>query len=154
MALVAPDPQDPEHPMNPNYFTDSICELSQRFFFEAAHTLHRTIETEGSLRIHGHTYEAEVTLCGQPDPQSGMLIDLAYLRQEIARVREMLDHRFLDEVAGLTPPTLENLCAFIRGQLYTSLPALCAVTIERRASGDKCVLKWRNPTVIEKTGAA
>ena len=121
---------------------NSVCELSQRFFFEAAHTLHRSIETEGSLRIHGHTYEAEVTLQGQPNPQTGMLIDLAHLREEIARVREMLDHRFLDEVDGLGPATLENLCAFLRRHLQTGLPSLCAVTIERRLSGDKCVLRW------------
>jgi 6-pyruvoyltetrahydropterin/6-carboxytetrahydropterin synthase len=122
--------------------SDAVCELSQRFFFEAAHTLHRSLETEGSLRIHGHTYEAEVTLCGRPDPQTGMLMDLGYLRSEIARVRDMLDHRFLDEVAGLGPATLENLCAFLRSQLQTNLPMLSSVTIERRASGDKCVLRW------------
>ncbi len=121
---------------------NAVCELSQRFYFEAAHTLHRSIETEGSLRIHGHTYEAEVTLQGQPDPETGMLIDLAHLRQEIARVREMLDHRFLDEVEDLGPATLENLCAFLRRHLQASLPSLCAVTIERRLSGDKCVLRW------------
>ena len=101
---------------------NAVCELSQRFYFEAAHTLHRSIETEGSLRIHGHTYEAEVTLQGQPDPETGMLIDLAHLRQEIARVREMLDHRFLDEVDDLGPATLENLCAFLRRHLQVSLP--------------------------------
>ena len=121
---------------------ETVYELSQRFFFEAAHTLHRTIETEGSLRIHGHTYEAEVTVAGQPDPSSGMVIDLAYLRAEIARVRDMLDHRFLDDVRGLGSATIENLCAFIGAQLEDSVPGLCAVMIERRASGDRCVLRW------------
>jgi 6-pyruvoyltetrahydropterin/6-carboxytetrahydropterin synthase len=122
--------------------SDGIYELSQRFFFEAAHTLHRSIETEGSLRIHGHTYEAEVTLTGNPNPDSGMVVDLALLRKEIANVREMLDHRFLDEIKELGPATLENLCAFIRIQLQPAVPTLCAVAIERRASGDKCVLRW------------
>lgn len=121
---------------------NAVCELSQRFYFEAAHTLHRSIDTEGSLRIHGHTYEAEITLQGKPNPQTGMLIDLANLGQEIARVRAMLDHRFLDEVEGLGPATLENLCAFLRLHLQASLPSLCAVTVERRLSGDKCVLRW------------
>lgn len=121
----------------------TVCELSQRFFFEAAHTLNRSIETEGSRRIHGHTYEAEVTVEGQPDATSGMLIDLGSLRSEIARVREMLDHRLLDEVQDLGPATIENLCAFIRKQLEDSVPGLCAVMIERRASGDRCVLRWR-----------
>lgn len=122
--------------------TGAICELSQRFFFDAAHTLRRTIEAEGSRRIHGHTYEADVTLCGRPDPETGMLVDLAYVRQEIARVRDMLDHHFLDEVDGIGPATLENLCAFLRRQLQPNLPKLCAVTVERRASGDKCTLRW------------
>jgi 6-pyruvoyltetrahydropterin/6-carboxytetrahydropterin synthase len=124
-----------------NLSDDGIYELSQRFYFEAAHTLHRSIETEGSLRIHGHTYEAEVTLQGRPDPTTGMLVDLAHLRSEIARVREMLDHRFLDEVPGLGRPTLENLCAFIRNQLLQTLPNLSSIAVERRLSGDRCVLR-------------
>jgi len=126
-----------------NVTDDGIYELSQRFYFEAAHTLHRSIETEGSLRIHGHTYEAEVTLQGHPNPETGMLIDLAYLREEIARVREMLDHRFLDEVDGLGPPTLENLCRFIKLNLEGTLFMLCSVSVERRLSGDRCVLRFR-----------
>ena len=90
------------------------CELSQRFYFEAAHTLRRYLsnpsEVESSRRIHGHTYQAEVTVAGQPDPATGMLMDLAVLRAELAKLREQLDHRFLDEVPGLGPATLENLC--------------------------------------------
>ena len=117
-------------------------ELSQRFFFDAAHTLRRQIETESSKRIHGHTYHAEVTLLGNPDPVSGMLVDLAYLRREIERLRDRLDHRFLDEVAGLGPATLENLCAFIRADLEPAFPQLCAVSVERQASGDRCRLSW------------
>ena len=120
----------------------AVYELSQRFYFEAAHTLRRNQEAAGSLRIHGHTYEAEVTLSGRPDPATGMLIDLALVRAEIARVRSLLDHRFLDEVDGLGPATLENLCAYLRAQLQTGLPTLCAVMVERRASGDRCVLRW------------
>lgn len=119
----------------------NTCELSQQFFFEAAHTLHRATETEGSLRIHGHTYHAEVTVAGVPDHQSGMVIDLAYLRGHIARVRDMLDHRFLNDVPGLSPATLERLCVFIRDQLQEALPGLCRVAVERKASGDRCVLR-------------
>lgn len=116
-------------------------ELSQRFYFDAAHTLRRDIEAEGSLRIHGHTYEAEVTVAGTPDPQTGMVVDLGYLRREIARVRELLDHRLLDEVTGLGAATLENLCSFIARELALVVPALASVTVERRSSGDRCVMK-------------
>ena len=73
---------------------------------------------------------------------AGMVIDLALLRAEIARVREKLDHHLLDEVADLDLPTLENLCSYIRAQLAPTVLGLCAVTIERRASGDRCALRW------------
>lgn len=119
----------------------AMHELSQRFYFEAAHTLRRAVEAQGSRRVHGHTYEAEVTVRGEPDAQ-GMVIDLAVLRAAIALVRERLDHHFLDEVADLGTPTLENLCSFIRRQLTPAVPGLCAVMIERRASGDRCALRW------------
>ena len=62
------------------------CELSQRFYFEAAHTLRRQVEAEGSRRIHGHTYEAEVTVAGVPDATTGMVMDLGPLRAEIAQI--------------------------------------------------------------------
>ena len=115
-------------------------ELSQRFYFEAAHTLRRKLEAEGSKRIHGHTYHAEVTIAGTPDPQTGMMMDLGFLRQEVEQVRQMLDHHFLDEVPGIGPATVENLCAFIYRQLKDRLPNLHCVTVERPASGDRCRL--------------
>jgi hypothetical protein len=63
------------------------CEISQTFYFDAAHTLKRAIETESSKRIHGHTYNAEVFLAGEPDPVSGMVMDLGLVRREIAVLR-------------------------------------------------------------------
>ena len=135
MALERANPQDDWYPMK--------FELSQSFYFEAAHTLRRKIETEGSLRIHGHTYHAEVTIAGDPDPGTGMTMDLAFLRQEVEKVRQQLDHRFLDEVAGIGPATLENLCSFIHKQLAASLPNIDRITVWRPASGDKCCLKLK-----------
>jgi len=116
-------------------------ELSQRFYFEAAHTLRRNIDAEGSLRIHGHTYHVEVTIAGLPDPESGMMMDLGFLRQEVEKARLTLDHHFLDDVPGLGPATLENLCLFLHKQLKDSLPNLARIAIERPASGDTCTLQ-------------
>jgi 6-pyruvoyltetrahydropterin/6-carboxytetrahydropterin synthase len=117
-----------------------LYELSQRFDFEAAHTLDRRIDAAPSKRIHGHTYHAEVSLRGMPDPQTGMLMDLGYFRRVLADVREQLDHHLLNEVAGLETPTLEGLCAFIARQLRDPLPMLASVKVWR-ASGDACTLR-------------
>lgn len=118
-------------------------ELTQRFYFEAAHTLRRQVDAEPSRRIHGHTYLAEVTVAGTPDPASGMVVDLAHLRRAIEALRDQLDHRLLDEVPGLGPATLENLCAFIARALGDEGWNLAQVVVRREASGDACRLRLR-----------
>jgi len=116
-------------------------ELSQRFFFEATHTLTRKIDAEASRRFHGHTYHAEVTIRGTPDPTTGMVSDLAVLRARIEAVRGELDHQLLDDVAGLGAPTLENLSVFIAGRLRGVEPPVVAVRVWREATGDSCLLR-------------
>ncbi|MBO9677463.1 6-carboxytetrahydropterin synthase [Paenacidovorax monticola] len=114
--------------------------VHQRIFFDAAHTLRREIEAEGSRRIHGHTYHAEVSLTGPLDPATGMVQDLGYLRQRLAVLRERLDHHLLDEVPGLGIPTLENLCRFIAEALSDMQPPPSRVRVWRDALGDGCTL--------------
>lgn len=115
-----------------------MYELSKQFLFDAAHTLHRKIETESSLRIHGHSYRAEVTLRGRPDPVTGMIMDVGNLERELEAVRDALDHRFLDEINDLGPATMENLCRWIWVKLEPGLPALWKVSVSRPSNGDAC----------------
>ena len=114
--------------------------ISQKFFFDAAHTLNRAVEADSSRRIHGHSYNAEVTLSGRRDPQTGMVVDLGLVRLAIEQLRPQLDHRMLDDVAGLGAATLENLCAFIWRALIPSLPGLSGVRVWRDSVGDSCTL--------------
>lgn len=122
-----------------------MFELSQTFSFDAAHTLKREVspqEAAGSRRIHGHTYTAEVYVQGERQSDSGMVVDLAVLREVIAGVRQELDHHFLDEVAGLGNPTLENLCVFVLARVKQHIPQVSAVAVSR-AAGDRCVYRPR-----------
>ena len=129
-----------------------IYELSQTFMFDAAHTLTRAVplsDFEASRRIHGHTYTARVTVRGTKGAD-GMLeffrlpknkkqsIDLFYLRKSIDKVRDMLDPRMLDDIAGLGAATMENLCEFIADRLRAEFP-VSSVSVSR-ASGDACTL--------------
>ena len=118
----------------------ALYTVSQRIFFDAAHTLQREIEAEGSRRIHGHTYFAEVFVQGPLHPDTGMVIDIGHLRVALAAVREQLDHHLLDEVPGLGKPTLENLCTFIARALDHLQPRPSRVRVWREALGDGCVL--------------
>ena len=67
---------------------------------------------------HGHNYTLEVTVAGEPDPVTGFVVDLKWLRDAIEReVLAAWDHRHLNlEVpefaasdSAATIPTTENL---------------------------------------------
>ncbi|CAO3408556.1 6-pyruvoyl trahydropterin synthase family protein [Azospirillum largimobile] len=116
-----------------------MFELSKQFRFDAAHTLHRVIETESSRRIHGHSYRAEVALRELPGPGSGMLIDLGLFEQALNEARDGLDHRFLDEINDLGPATMENLAAWIWRHLEPQMPRLARVTVYRDSGGETCI---------------
>jgi 6-pyruvoyltetrahydropterin/6-carboxytetrahydropterin synthase len=129
--------------------------LTQSFFFDAAHTLRRDIEAEGSRRVHGHTYHCEISVEGDVDPATGMVLDLGVLRSAIDGVRTQLDHHFLDEVGGIGVPTLENLCAFIYREISAKMdqnpptaqiannpqPVISSVRVWRKAMGDGATLR-------------
>lgn len=115
-------------------------EVAQRFFFDAAHTLQREIEAEGSARVHGHTYQGELAVTGTPDA-SGMVIDLGLLRRTLAQLRRELDHRLLDDVPGLGAPTLEHLCVFVATRARAAGIPVSRVSIWREGIGDRCDLR-------------
>lgn len=68
---------------------------------------------EANPRGHGHNYVVEVTLAGDPDPVTGMVMDLKRLKDVLQReVLDIYDHRFLNhEVAPFdrVVPTVENI---------------------------------------------
>ncbi len=113
-------------------------ELSKQFRFEAAHTLARSIDVEPSRRIHGHSYRAEVTVRGEADAETGMVVDLGLFSRALAEARDGLDHRFLDEVPDLGPATLENLSVWIWKSVSATCPGLSKVTVYRDSEGDAC----------------
>jgi 6-pyruvoyltetrahydropterin/6-carboxytetrahydropterin synthase len=114
-----------------------MFELSKQFRFEAAHTLNCTIDEEPSRRIHGHSYRAKVIIRGEINPETGMLLDLAVFERALRRARDVLDHRFLDEVTELGPATIENLASWIWRTMAPSCPGLARVTVYRDSSGDE-----------------
>jgi 6-pyruvoyltetrahydropterin/6-carboxytetrahydropterin synthase len=75
---------------------------------------------------HGHNYRLEVTLRGEPDPVTGMVIDLKQLQEVLdAEIMARFDHRDLN---ADTPyfdkdvPTPENFARLIRRLLLAALP--------------------------------
>lgn len=113
-----------------------MVELSQEFTFDAAHYLEGAPEYR---RMHGHSFYAEVTLKGEPDPATGFLRDLGEVHAALATIREALDHRLLNEIEGLGKPTLENLARFIYVRAKAALPEVTRVKLRRPSYGQTCI---------------
>jgi 6-pyruvoyltetrahydropterin/6-carboxytetrahydropterin synthase len=117
----------------------SMIELSQRFSFDAAH--HLGAGASENRRLHGHSFYVEVTLRGEPDPKTGFLRDFGQIDAALKEVRELLDHRLLNEVEGLDNPTLENIARFIHARAKLTLPEVVRVRIERPSYGQTCTFE-------------
>ena len=111
-------------------------EITQQFTFDAAH--HLGAGAEENRRLHGHTFYVEVTLRGEPDAKTGFLRDFGELDAVLKSVRDLLDHRLLNEVEGLGAPTLENLARFIYAGAKAKLPDVARVKIARPSHGQSC----------------
>ena len=81
---------------------------------------------------HGHNYRLEVTLRGEPDPITGMVMDLKDLQEILDReIMQRFDHRDLNDDTPWfekIPPTPENLVLRIRELL---VPALTEGMLDR-----------------------
>ena len=101
--------------------------LTRKLEFSASHLYHNpAFSAEENRRVfgkcnnphgHGHNYTLEVTIAGEPDPRTGMVLDLKELKEILQReVVERMDHRHLNievpELKGLIP-TCENVALVI-----------------------------------------
>ena len=113
-------------------------DLSYRFRFDAAHHFAHFPPGHRNQGVHGHSFQVEVAVRGEPDPRTGFIVDFAELERACAELRAALDHRLLNEVEGLEKPSLENLCAWIWRRLAPRFSSLVRVTVRRDSAGQGC----------------
>jgi len=115
----------------------------RREHFNAAHRLYRAdwddatnTDIFGKCALpnyHGHNYELEVKVVGEPDPQTGFVIDLKKLSDLIKReVLERFDHKNLNldtnEFKNLNP-TAENIAIVIFNLLRPHIDSKMGVQV-------------------------
>ena len=103
--------------------------ITQAFTFEAAHRLPKVPATHRCHRLHGHSYRVEITLEGEVDPATGFVIDFFDVEEIFAPVLKQLDHFYLNDIAGLDNPTVENIAVWIWRKIIPSLPQLSRVMV-------------------------
>lgn len=109
--------------------------LTRRAEFSASHYYHnpafsaeenrRVFGKSGNPHGHGHNYTVEVTVAGEVDPATGMVINIKELKKVLEdEVLSAMDHKFLNaEVAefAASNPTTENIAVAIWQRLAPKL---------------------------------
>lgn len=88
--------------------------IVKRFTFASAHYLP---DYNGKCKqLHGHTYVLEVSIIGEVNPDTGMVMDFHQLDYTVkSKVLEYLDHKCLNDV--IKNPTAENVALWIMNEL-------------------------------------
>ena len=99
------------------------------FRFESAHRLPHVPAGHKCGRLHGHSFRVRVCVRGPVSNDTGWVQDYADLSAAFKPLHADLDHRYLNEVVGLSNPTSERLAAWIWDRLAPTLPLLHAVEV-------------------------
>jgi len=120
----------------PRVLTGTVF-ITRQVHFNSAHRLYNPTKSQAwntrqyglctNPHWHGHNYVLEVTLRGQPDSETGYIVDLGELKRILHKaVVDKCDHRNLnDEVdflRGIIPST-ENLVIAFWQQIEPLIPA-------------------------------
>jgi 6-pyruvoyltetrahydropterin/6-carboxytetrahydropterin synthase len=94
--------------------------LVKTFKFDSAHKLNNYIGP--CQNLHGHSWVLKVSLDGQIDPATDMLVDFKEVKRIVQEnVIDKLDHKYLNEVLDFNP-TAENLTKYIWSLLVDKFP--------------------------------
>ena len=109
-------------------------EIFKEFGFEAAHQLPNVPPGHKCARLHGHSFRVTVYVQGEVGTDSGWIMDFADITAAFEPLRVQLDHRFLNEIEGLSNPTSENLARWIWTRLEPTLPGLSSIVVHETCS--------------------
>ena len=103
--------------------------LTKSFNFEAAHWLPTFPEEHKCRRLHGHSFQVDVVVEGEVEPEKGYLVDFGELKKVVEPVIDSLDHRLLNDIPGLENPTSEMVARWVWDNLVEKIPLLCEVHV-------------------------
>ncbi|MBI5544051.1 MAG: 6-carboxytetrahydropterin synthase QueD [Deltaproteobacteria bacterium] len=96
-------------------------DLDVDFDFAAAHQL--PLYDGPCKRMHGHNYRLRVSIRGEPDARTGMLMDFEHIRRIVTEgVVGVVDHQVLNDF--IENPTAENVIQWAWSRLDGKLQGL------------------------------
>lgn len=117
-----------------------VFEITKAVNFEAAHYMSGKPEGHPYRNMHGHSFRLEATVAGTVQPGAEWVQDFSDLAAILTETANKLDHRLLNEIDGLSVPTLERIALWAANDLKPRLPGLKRVVLARPSLDERCVL--------------
>lgn len=99
------------------------------FTFDSAHSLPNVPDDHKCKAIHGHTYRLKVLIEGDLDPHLGWVMDFSDVKAAVKPVIDQIDHKYMNELAGLENPTCEAIAIWLWDKIKPNLPLLTRIEL-------------------------
>lgn len=82
-------------------------------------------------QLHGHNWKVELKVSSGKLDKIGMVADFKYLKNELNKILEKLDHKYLNNISYFkkTNPTSENIARYVYKNLKPQVKDLSAITV-------------------------
>jgi len=81
--------------------------------------------------LHGHNWKVELVASREKLDKAGMVLDFKYLKEELKKILEKLDHKYLNKIPYFVKvnPTSENIAEYIYNNIKRKVPCVKSVTV-------------------------
>ena len=104
--------------------------LTRKYTFQAARKLSKIDSDHICANLHGHTFQVTIKIEGSLNSENDFVMDFFDIDKTFNNlIYNVLDHKYLNDIEGLSSPTTENLSIWIWNTLIIKLDNLKEVSV-------------------------
>lgn len=107
-----------------------MFKLKRKYEFHAARKLTAVSDNHPCGELHGHTFSVTIKVSGSKLTDEGWIMDFNDIDQFYNdKIHKYLDHKYLNDIEGLSNPTTEHVAMWIWDKLKSDLKGLTSVSV-------------------------
>ncbi|HEY8782230.1 MAG TPA: 6-carboxytetrahydropterin synthase QueD [Mucilaginibacter sp.] len=108
--------------------------IYKQFSFDSAHFLPNVSDSHKCKQLHGHTYHLTIYAEGEVLEKEGWVLDFSDLKSVVNPIIDRIDHKLLNDIAGLENPTTEILAIWLWKQIKPLMHPLKRIELKETTS--------------------
>lgn len=114
--------------MPPRLFLEGkvLARASVNGKFSASHVIDNHSKCH---RLHGHEWSVEISVSGQIDPKTGMVVDFGEIQRDFKSLLSELDNKHINDMLPGASPSHEGIAAYVRERMVLKYPNISGVSV-------------------------